>query len=270
MGKVNDVLHHYLEDAERFADLYNGVFFEGKPVIDSNTLTEASESYYDAKTGDCSALTKKGTQIVPRSRDLKKIMKSGGALRILAVENQNQVDYSMRLYCVTENSDFSMFKTELKELFTVMQHRKNKKQLQKILEENEAYKHLSGETADAIAAVVDLPLAWRNKEMYRNNQEEKEGYNMCQALREWAEDERNAGRTEGIKEGIKENTIRLIEKVCKKISKGKSVPVIADELEEDEALITQICTSIEKFASEYDYEKIYKDLYSEEAVVELE
>lgn len=45
MKKEKDVLHHYLDDAERFADLYNVAFFEGKQMIDAKTLREAQSSY---------------------------------------------------------------------------------------------------------------------------------------------------------------------------------------------------------------------------------
>ena len=39
--------------------------------------------------------------------------------------------------------------------------------------------------------------------MYRSvKDDEKAGYNMCQGLREWIEDERNAGRAEGKAEDI--------------------------------------------------------------------
>lgn len=37
---------------------------------------------------------------VSRIRDLKKYIKTRGSLRILAVENQNQVDYSMPFRCM--------------------------------------------------------------------------------------------------------------------------------------------------------------------------
>ena len=113
MGRVNDVLHHYLDDAERFADLYNGIFFAGKPIIDAKELTEAEESYYDVKlqevSGDCREIKKSR-----RSRDLKKYLKSGSTLRILAIENQNQVDYSMPFRCM--EYDTLEYRKQLEEL----------------------------------------------------------------------------------------------------------------------------------------------------------
>ena len=45
MGKMDDVLHRYLDDAERFADFYNGALFGGQQIIDAGELSEASEQY---------------------------------------------------------------------------------------------------------------------------------------------------------------------------------------------------------------------------------
>ena len=57
-----------------------------------------------------------------------------------------------------------------------------------------------------------------------------------------------------------ENECKLIEKVIKKLIKGKSIPVIADELEEEETYISAICSAAEKYAPDYDAKKIYQDL----------
>ncbi len=48
----------------------------------------------------------------------------------------------------------------------------------------------------------------------------------------------------------------LVRKVCKKLRKGKSIPQIADELEEDEIRIRAICQEAEKYAPDYDEEKV--------------
>ena len=59
------------------------------------------------------------------------------------------------------------------------------------------------------------------------------------------------GRTEGKNE-------KLIEQVCKKLSKGKSSQTIAEELEEDLSVIEAICRAAEPFAPDYDAEAIYE------------
>lgn len=53
----------------------------------------------------------------------------------------------------------------------------------------------------------------------------------------------------------------LIEQVCKKISKGKLPEQIAEELEEDISNIKPICDSVAKYAPDYDYDKIYNEIF---------
>ncbi len=67
-------------------------------------------------------------------------------------------------------------------------------------------------------------------------------------------DERRDAREEG-------RILALIDAVCKKIIKGKSIPVIADELEEEESTIQDIVFAASPFMPEYDSEKIYRELY---------
>ena len=48
----------------------------------------------------------------------------------------------------------------------------------------------------------------------------------------------------------------LIEQVCKKLKKGKEITQIADELEIEEAIISEICAVAAACAPEYDYESV--------------
>ena len=45
MGKYDTCMQEYLQNKQYFADLFNGCFFHGKPVICASELTEASEGY---------------------------------------------------------------------------------------------------------------------------------------------------------------------------------------------------------------------------------
>ena len=45
MGKYDTCMQEYLQNKQYFADLFNGCFFHGKPVIRASELTEASEGY---------------------------------------------------------------------------------------------------------------------------------------------------------------------------------------------------------------------------------
>lgn len=65
------------------------------------------------------------------------------------------------------------------------------------------------------------------------------------------------GISQGITQGITQGTEQhLISQVCKKILKNKSVAEMADELETDEETISKIISIAEKYAPEYDMEKI--------------
>ena len=65
------------------------------------------------------------------------------------------------------------------------------------------------------------------------------------------------GERIGLEKG---DMVRLITMVTKKLAKGKSIDVIADELEEDSSVIEAICKIAESFAPEYDVTMIYNAL----------
>lgn len=287
MGKINNVINRYLDDERRFADLFNGIWFQGKGVISPEALQDCSERYItEAKECNANGGRAKSRE---RTRDIKKRLSDGKTLRILAIENQNLVDYTMpfrcmeydtleyrqqldnirksnkeegrfsspaeklcgirktdrltpvyticlyhgeekwdgprtlkdmmdfgeeeekffpyfkdypmHLYCINEMEDFSVFHTDLKELFTALQFRKNQEALERLLKENEKYSHLEVDTAEAMAVMLNLPEKWIKTQIHKFKNE-KEEYDMCQAIREWSAKERAAGRQEGRQEGI--------------------------------------------------------------------
>ena len=65
------------------------------------------------------------------------------------------------------------------------------------LMKNEAYSHLSKETWEAIAVMTDNAAMLQKKDKYKTENGKEEEYNMCQALEELMEDNRNEGRNEG-------------------------------------------------------------------------
>lgn len=63
----------------------------------------------------------------------------------------------------------------------------------------------------------------------------------------------------GTERGIEIGTQKhLLQMVCKKLRKGKDVNTIAEELEEDMAVIREICDVAKDYAPEYDEEEILK------------
>ena len=85
MGLQNESMLSYLEDNQRFADLFNQLYFKGKQIVDADRLGEASETYRG----------KPGEKDSGRIRDIKKRLKSGRELKVLAVESQSEISYIM-------------------------------------------------------------------------------------------------------------------------------------------------------------------------------
>ena len=103
MGKINDVMTDYLRDKERFADLFNANLFHGKEMISPDWLEDSSEVYaeeYRSLEGtglktDSEIMVKIKDSSTSMYRDIKMRLRSGGILRVLAVEAQEHVDYAM-------------------------------------------------------------------------------------------------------------------------------------------------------------------------------
>ena len=111
------------------------------------------------------------------------------------------VDYSMRLFCVNEHEDFDMFHTELKEVFTALKYRCDKVGMQKLMEENEAYRHLDRDSLRTLSVLLKRPDIWEERAKYMSKNGEQEEYDMCLAMREWEAEARENGRTIGRAEG---------------------------------------------------------------------
>lgn len=60
-------------------------------------------------------------------------------------------------------------------------------------------------------------------------------------------------REEGVEEG---ELKKVIEQVCKKLRKNKTPKLIAEELEEEEFMIKKICEVANKYAPDYEIDKI--------------
>ena len=320
MGKISNSINHYLSDSRRFADLFNGICFQGEAVIRAEDLSEDTQVYYGTaqepeRIGQ--SKTTKGRK--ERSRDICKKLKTGGTLRILAVENQEKVDYTMPyrcmeydvmeygkqidilrkrnqqehpknitekiggikktdrlapvyticlyhgvetwdgprtladmmdfgdeeegfrqifkdypmyLYCLNEEQDLQMFHTEVELLFQALQYRKDRAGLKKLMERDERYRNIDVETLETMSVMLDLPSIWKKRERYVEKHEEEEEYDMCQAIREWAEEERSIGREEGRREGQQagadEKTRTIVRNMLKRGMTDTDIMAIAE------------------------------------------
>lgn len=67
------------------------------------------------------------------------------------------------------------------------------------------------------------------------------------------------GERRGERRGAKRGQeLKLIDLICRKLRKGKRPEQIAEELEEDMAIIVGICKAASGFAPDYDCEKVYR------------
>lgn len=71
------------------------------------------------------------------------------------------------------------------------------------------------------------------------------------------------GFEDGIDKGREEGAdLKLIALISRKLQKGKTPEVIADELEEDIETVKKICETVKQFAPEYDCERIYEAMHT--------
>jgi len=112
-------------------------------------------------------------------------------------------DYSLRLFCVNECNDFEVFHTELREIFTALNYRKDRDGMRRLMEENQAYHHLDRDSVRVLSVLLKQPKIWEEREKYMIKNGETEEYDMCQALRELKEEGRIEGREEALAMMIK-------------------------------------------------------------------
>lgn len=84
------------------------------------------------------------------------------------------------------------------------------------------------------------------------------------------EDALDANYKEGFEDGelkgeLKGELLKLIQLTSRKLQKGKSPETIAEELEEDSVLISQICTAIQQCGTDADETRIYDSLQTVDA-----
>lgn len=90
MGKADTAVKNWLNDNERFADLFNGIIFDGKQVIHPDELENL-----DRET-DIIITDRNGRQRgLQRHRDLAKRWKKQVDLAVLACESQDKIHYAM-------------------------------------------------------------------------------------------------------------------------------------------------------------------------------
>ena len=90
-------------------------------------------------------------------------------------------------------------------------------------------------------------------------------FNMEDALEVQYEEGFEAGVESGLETGTQKGKVQmLIQQVCRKLKKGKSPAVIAEELEEEIVLVGRICAVVKQCGVDADLEHIYEALEGED------
>ena len=122
---------------------------------------------------------------------------------MLELNEENKVyehlvaDYHINLVKV-EDLDETLFQTGLRELIGFLKHRTDKEGLKDFMDQDkERIRKMDEETLDAIGVMLNIP----DSVTRQKKEDNEEGHDLCKALKEWMEDERNAGEKEGERRG---------------------------------------------------------------------
>ena len=155
-------------------------------------------------------------------------------------------DYRINLLAPREITDFTGFRTSIRQLFEVLKNAYDKEKMQEVLQNDEKFSKVDRETVEAINLFAGTDIDIDEKE---------EVIDMCKAWEEQKNEGRELGREEGRELGERQKIISLI---VKKLQKDKSVAEIADDLEEKEEVIAPIYEAALSMKPDYDVEKIYE------------
>lgn len=246
MGKVNDAFNDYLNNPIVFADLCNGLLYEGKRVIMPEELAEF-QKFYQEDMRDRAGGKKK----VRRERDVAKLLCRKDGFIIIAVENQDEEHLYMPLRCLEyELEDLKRQIRRIKRRYDrrkdlrpgaeflsgirqsdrfiptvtiLVYHGKGKwnaaERLQELMDLSGADETLRKLLADYRLRIYNLT------DLDETCREQGRRINMCKAFDDWAKEEQKKGevrgRREGKKEGKKEGEKRLAALMDRLLGEGR-------------------------------------------------
>ena len=134
-------------------------------------------------------------------------------------------DYRINLLAPREITDFTGFRTSIRQLFEVLQNAYDKEKMQEVLQNDEKFSNVDRETVEAINLFAGTDIDIDEKE---------EVIDMCKA---W-EEQKNEGRELGREEGREEGRIRQAKITALKLQKkGHSIEDIAECVDFDEETV---------------------------------
>ena len=204
MGKANTAVNTWLSDNRRFADLFNGTVFGGKQVIlpeDLNGLDRKTDRifpvitlvfYYDLKKWDGAVELYDMFHFDSRTDTETEIF------NLLRTYLPN---YRINLIDAGNMENINRFRTDLQQIFGVLQYRGKKEELRSYMLENRDYfGQVDVETYHALQSFLHSEKIMKEVEVSQG----KERIDMCQALEDIYAD--------GVKDG--EKTGRTQEKLA--------------------------------------------------------
>ncbi len=148
-------------------------------------------------------------------------------------------NYRLNLYDCHEHDTFEEYHTGLRQLFEVVRYGQDKDQLKKIMEENkQSYSQMDSETRELLEVVAKVKIREENDTMEIIEAK----YDLCKAFVDMA---------------LEGEHKYIINAVCKKLQKGKTPEVIAEELEEDLSEIEKMIAAQQQTGN-YDVAQIYE------------
>ena len=146
-------------------------------------------------------------------------------------------DYSINLIAPHDIKDFNKFHSELGEVLEIIKRQREENLPKKLIKEKGSDWTMSRSAVEMIGEYTNTGIS---SEPTREDRVEMK--NAFQLLEEKGENR------------------RLINLICKKLSRGMDIPAIAREVEEPEERVSKICEIASKYAPDYDVEAILKKM----------
>ncbi|MDD3185362.1 MAG: Rpn family recombination-promoting nuclease/putative transposase [Anaerostipes sp.] len=96
MSKTDHITKHFFANKIKFADLFNGILFEGKQIIDSKDLIQENIEHIVSLSKN-----RQSQKSINRYRDCFMSWKGNVRLLLLGIENQEKIHYAMPLKSLT-------------------------------------------------------------------------------------------------------------------------------------------------------------------------
>ena len=137
-------------------------------------------------------------------------------------------NYKINLVDAERLEDVDKFSDDLQVILTMLRYRDSKEELTDYINENKKFfQNVDYETSQAMKAFLNM------KQIPGEVEHKEEMIDMCKAIQEMYDD--------GVKDGIQKGKIELLkEQIQRKLSKGKSIDEIAEELEESVSIIQNL------------------------------